>query len=258
MTSLKHSMRLKKGGVISLVGAGGKTTLMFRLARELSRQGAAVLTTTTTKIYRPTRKQSPVVIVAESANTVLKQARTVLKHHRHISAGSRILHFQDKLKGFPPEVIDQLWQSGIFRWIIVEADGAAGRPLKAPAVHEPVIPKCAKWVLGIVGLEALGKPLIARWVFRPQLVSQVTGLAEGSILNESAIAGLLMDQNGILKNAPTWATRMVFLNQADSQGRLESGRKIAQILIRRKKSGIARILIGQMLYEPTVKDYYPK
>jgi len=258
MTSLKHSMQLKKGGVISLVGAGGKTTLMFRLARELSRQGAAVLTTTTTKIYRPTRKQSPVFIVAESANTVLKQARTVLKHYRHISAGSRILHFQDKLKGFPPEVIDQLWQSGIFRWIIVEADGAAGRPVKAPAVHEPVIPKCAKWVLGIVGLEALGKPLMARWVFRPQLVSQVTGLAEGSILNESAIAGLLMDQNGILKNAPNWATRMVFLNQADSQGRLESGRKIAQILIRRKKSGIARILIGQMLYEPTVKDYFPK
>jgi probable selenium-dependent hydroxylase accessory protein YqeC len=258
MFSLKHGLRLKKGGVISLVGAGGKTALMFRLARELSREGAAVLTTTTTKIYMPTRKQSSVVIVAESLNAVLNQARTRLKHHRHISAGSRILHFKNKLKGFLPEVIDDIWQSGIFRWIIVEADGAAGRPVKAPATHEPVFPKCTRWVIGIVGLQAVGKPLSARWAFRPQLVSQITGLAEGAILTESAIGDLLMDQNGILKDAPTGAIRLAFLNQADSQDRLESGRKIAQMLVRQQKTGFARVLIGQMLYEPMVKEYYPK
>ena len=258
MTSLKHSLGLKKGGVISLVGAGGKTALMFRLARELSRQGTAVLTTTTTKIYMPARKQSPVVIVAECAKAVLKQAETFLKQHRHISAGSLTLHFQDKLKGFPPDIIDDIWQSGIFRWIIVEADGAAGRPVKAPATHEPVIPKCAQWVVGIVGLQAVGKPLTAEWAFRPRLVSQITGLAEGSILTESAIVDLLMDENGILKDAPAGAIRLAFLNQADSQDRLKSGRKIAQMLVRQRKSGFARVLIGQMLYEPTVKEHYPK
>jgi probable selenium-dependent hydroxylase accessory protein YqeC len=258
MTSLKHSLGLKKGGVISLVGAGGKTALMFRLARELSRQGTAVLTTTTTRIYTPTRKQSPAVIVAECAKAVLKRAETLLKHHRHISAGSLTLHFQDKLKGFPPDIIDDIWQSGIFRWIIVEADGAAGRPVKAPATHEPVIPKCAHWVVGIVGLQAVGKPLTAKWAFRPRLVSQITGLAQGSILTESAIADLFMDENGILKDAPAGAIRLAFLNQADSQDRLKSGRKIAQMLIRQRKSGFASVLIGQMLYEPTVKEHYPK
>lgn len=257
MPSLKHSLNLKKGGVISLVGAGGKTALMFRLARELSEQGTAVLTTTTTKIYLPTRKQSAVVIVAESVKEVLQQARRYLKHHRHLSAGRRTLPFQDKLKGFLPDVIDDIWQSGIFRWIIVEADGAAGRPVKAPAVHEPVIPKCTQWVVGIVGLQAVGKPLTARWAFRPQLVSQITGLAEGSLLTESAIVDLLVDRNGILKDAPAGAIRLAFLNQADSQDRLESGRKIAQMLALRPKSGFARILIGQMLHEPAVEEYYP-
>jgi probable selenium-dependent hydroxylase accessory protein YqeC len=258
MFSLKHSLRLKNGGIISLVGAGGKTTLMFRLARELSGQGVAVLTTTTTKIYMPTLRQSAAVIVAQSAKAFLNQARTILKRHRHISAGSRVVHFQDKLKGFSPDVIDHIWQSGLFRWIIVEADGAAGRPVKAPAAHEPVIPKSTKWVLGIVGLEAVGKPLSARWVFRPQLVSQVTGCAEGSILNESAIVDLLLDRNGILKDVPPGASRLAFLNQADGPDRLETGRKIAQMLVRRQKSDVTRILIGQMLYEPTVKAYYPK
>jgi probable selenium-dependent hydroxylase accessory protein YqeC len=258
MFSLIHGLRLKKGGVISLVGAGGKTALLFRLARELSGQNAAVLTTTTTKIYLPTRRQSSVVIEDERVEAVLKQAKAFLRHHRHISSGSRSLPFRHKLKGFPPEVIDDIWQSGTFRWIIVEADGAAGRPIKAPADHEPVIPKCTKWVVGVVGLQAIGKPLISRWAFRPQLVSQITGLAEGAILTESAIADLLINRNGILKDAPAEAIRLAFLNQADSQDRLESGRKIAQMLIRQAKSGFARVLIGQTLYEPAVKEYYPK
>lgn len=258
MFSLRHSMKLKQGGVISLVGAGGKTTLMFRLARELSGQGDAVLTTTTTKIRIPARKQSSAVIVAECTKELLQQARAHLKHQRHISAGSRILPLQNKLKGFPLQVIDHIWQSGIFRWIIVEADGAAGRPVKAPAAHEPVVAKCTKWVVGMVGLKAVGKPINARWVFRPHLVSQITGLAENARLTESAIVELLADQNGILKDTPTGAIRLVFINQADTPDQLESGRKIAKTLVRQQKSGFARVLIGQMLYEPTVKEYYPE
>ena len=53
-----------EGGVISLVGAGGKTTLMFRLARELADTGERVLTTTTTRILRPTKEQSASVVVS--------------------------------------------------------------------------------------------------------------------------------------------------------------------------------------------------
>jgi probable selenium-dependent hydroxylase accessory protein YqeC len=258
MTSLRHSLNLKNGGVISLVGAGGKTSLMFRLARELSGQGVPVLSTTTTKIYVPGRKQSPIVLITKSARVLAARAGTLLSRNSHISAGSQRIPLCNKLKGFPPEAIDALWQSGIFRWILVEADGAAGRSVKAPAAHEPVIPKCTKWVIGVVGLKAVGKPLTGKWAFRPQRVRQITGLAEGSIITESAIADLLIAENGILKGAPTGAIRVAFLNQADSQDQLESGKKILQMLTRRAKSEFARVLIGQTLYEPTVKEYYPK
>jgi probable selenium-dependent hydroxylase accessory protein YqeC len=44
---LSDNLPLKGGGVISFVGAGGKTTLMFRLARELAEAGKSVLVTTT-------------------------------------------------------------------------------------------------------------------------------------------------------------------------------------------------------------------
>ena len=258
MASLRHSLSLKKGGVISLVGAGGKTALMYRLARELSGQGVPVLTTTTTKIYTPDQKQSSIVLISESTDNLVIEARSVLKHKPHITAGSQLIHFQRKLKGFSPEKIDTLWRSGVFRWIIVEADGAAGRALKAPASHEPVIPKCTQWAIGICGLSAVGKPLSEEWVFRPQRVSKITGLALGNSINESAIADVFLSPDGVLKNAPASAKRFAFLNQADSQERLEAGEKIARILISRREAGFAGVVIGQTLYEPPVKAYYSK
>jgi len=258
MTSLRHSLNLKNGGVISLVGAGGKTALMYHLARELSRQGDAVLTTTTTKIYVPNRRQSSVVIVSGSTGALVIKAKGLLRQSQHISAGRRLIPFQSKLKGFSPQDIDSIWQSGIFRWIVVEADGAAGRPVKAPALHEPVIPGCTGWVIGVVGLGAVGRPLTERWAFRPQLVSKITGLAPGEPISESAIASLFVNSEGILKNIPAHVLRFAFLNQADSQERLAAGRRIAKIIDSYKDTGISGVLIGQTLYEPPVSACYAK
>jgi probable selenium-dependent hydroxylase accessory protein YqeC len=257
MTSLRHSLNLRNGGVISLVGAGGKTALMFRLARELSKEGGRVLTTTTTKIFVPTHKQSSIMVISESADTIVHHARKLLRKHHHISAGSRLLPLKNKLQGLQPETIDALWQSGVFRWIIVEADGAAGRPLKMPAVHEPVVPQSTRWLIGVVGLSAVGKPLIDKWAFRPKLIARITGQAAGATITEEVVAAVMTDDTGILKNSPPGAMRFAFLNQADSEERLDIGRRIARILGRSEKSGLTKVLIGQMLYEPSVKLSYP-
>jgi probable selenium-dependent hydroxylase accessory protein YqeC len=256
MTSLRHSLQLSKGGVISLVGAGGKTSLMFRLARELSGQGDAVLSTTTTKIYTPGRTQSSVVMVSESAGELAREAGKILRHKPHITAGSRRIAFQNKLKGFAPEIIDAIRQSGTFRWIVVEADGAAGKSIKAPAGHEPVIAQSTKWVIGIVGLGAVGKPLTEKWAFRPQLVSKITGLAPGEPITEAAVAEVLTNANGIMKGYPAQAQRVAFLNQAESQKRLETGRRIAEMICSQRTAGLTAVLIGQTLYEPFVREYY--
>lgn len=256
MTSLRHSLRLNRGGVISIVGAGGKTALMYRLARELTSRGDRVLTTTTTKIRRPTPRQSSWVMVCESVEQLLRQARILLRHSLHLTAGRQVLHFQHKLKGFDPRTIDQIWQSGVFRWIIVEADGAAGKPLKAPAAHEPVIPDSTHWTIAVVGLTVVDKPLSAKWVFRPQFVSALSGLAMDAPISVSAIAKMCLEKNGMLKNAPTQARKFIFLNQADSHRRLASGKQIGQLLAVYGRASLNGVLIGQTIYEPTVAEYY--
>jgi probable selenium-dependent hydroxylase accessory protein YqeC len=256
MTSLRYSLGLKRGGVISLVGAGGKTALMFRLARELAAGGDRVLTTTTTKIRLPTRRQSTLVMVSDSVEHFLQRAGRVSKRLPHVTAAQRFVHFHHKLKGFSPGAIDRIWQSGFFRWIIVEADGAAGKPLKAPAAHEPVIPDSSHWLIATVGLSAVGKPLNAQWVFRPQLVSALTGLSANSAVSASAVAKMCLDHDGMLKNAPRQAKRFIFLNQADLPGCLAAGKQIAQLLITYARASLNGVLIGQTLCEPIVEKYY--
>ena len=61
--TLKEAFAIHHGEVISLVGGGGKTTLMFALAQELASVGELVITTTTAKIFEPLPSQTPQLLV---------------------------------------------------------------------------------------------------------------------------------------------------------------------------------------------------
>ncbi|MCP4695036.1 MAG: putative selenium-dependent hydroxylase accessory protein YqeC [Desulfobacterales bacterium] len=211
MTTIRDALKLEGGGVVGIVGAGGKTSLMFRLAHELSRDGETVLTTTTTRILAPTKEQSPAVILSTSPEDLLEKAKSRLKQTPHLTAAAKKIHDQrNKLMGFPPEIIDALMASGVFKWILVEADGAARKPLKAPAPHEPVIPRCAAWLVGVIGLNSVGKPLSEEWVFRPGLYAGITGLNLGEPVTEASIAASLVHDQGIMKGCPAGAARIAF------------------------------------------------
>ncbi len=257
MVTLREALTLEKGGVVSFVGAGGKTSLMFRIARELSSAGETVLTTTTTKIMMPSKDQSPHVILSDSLDEVIDKARVLIKKNLHISAASQRTDSPlGKITGFAPEVIDEIWKAGVFRWILVEADGASRKPLKAPAFYEPVIPDCSGWLIGIIGLKAIGKPLEERCVFRHKLYAEVTGLKPEEPVTEESVADVLIDKNGIMKGCPSHTKKVVFLNMADNQKLVESGRRIAGILCKTRIEGMKRVVIGRALHEPAVVEYH--
>jgi probable selenium-dependent hydroxylase accessory protein YqeC len=252
MGPLRKALMLDAGGVISLVGAGGKTSLMFRLAQELSAAGKTVLTTTTTRIRMPEETQSRCVILADTAETILERAVPKLNEHRHITTAAGLSADSGKLVGLTPETVDRLWASQVFDWIIVEADGAAGRPLKAPAEHEAVIPSSSGWLVGNVGLSAIGKPLTEQWVFRSEVFSRITGLPRGADVNAEAIAALLAHRQGIMQAAPDRCRRLAFLNQADTLDGRAAGTSICRLLERHGTGGIQRVIVGQVLAEPPV------
>ncbi len=199
---LADALLLAGGGIVSLVGAGGKTSLMYRLAHELAGSGRTVLTTTSTRIYPPAADQCALCILAPTAEGILERAARALKKHRHITAAAGRNPDSGKLSGLAPEEIDRLGSSRVFDWIIVEADGAAGRPLKAPAAHEPVIPSGSGWVVGMVDLQAVGNPLADQWVFRPEVFARITGLAPGAAITEESVAACLAHRSGVMKGKP--------------------------------------------------------
>jgi probable selenium-dependent hydroxylase accessory protein YqeC len=180
----------------------------------------------------------------------------MLKKHRHITAAASESTEAGKLTGLAAEALDRLRASRVFDWIIVEADGAAGRPLKAPAAHEPVIPSATDWLVGMVGLSAIGKPLSDPWVFRKELFSSLSGLALGATVTAEAVAALLVHEQGVLKGAPRQCRCLAFLNQADTVDGKVAGFKVAQLIKRCGIPRIQRVIIGQVLGEPPVFDLF--
>jgi probable selenium-dependent hydroxylase accessory protein YqeC len=239
---LAAAIGLDTGGVVSLVGAGGKTTLMFVLARILSADGDTVLSTTTTRIALPTAAQSECILAEEDLRRLA--ARTGMPDSpMHITAAAR--REAGKLIGYGPDMIDRLAAMRRFRWILVEADGASRRPLKAPAEHEPVIARSTRWLVAVVGLSALDCPLDERQVFRSQRYATLTGLAPGAPVSESSVADVLLNPLGIMKGGPPKAERIVFLNQADSDADRRRGEIIARLLLD-DVHGPRRVLVGAL------------
>ena len=252
MTSLKQALLLKDGGVISLVGAGGKTGLMFALAQELVDAGMTVITTTTTKIYVPSQKQSAHIVASESVEDVLSQARNLVKEYPHVTAAAGYSTDKRKLIGLSPESVDVLRESDLFQWIIVEADGAAGKPLKAPAPHEPVIPESTRTLVAVSGLNAVGKPLTDQWVFRPEVFSMLTGLKIGDPVTETAIIDVLIHKNGMMKGAPVHAEKIAFFNQAEEADEMAKGKAIIDILSAQPKTGLKRAILASLSEPPQI------
>ena len=253
MGLLVDTLQLCGGGVISLVGGGGKTTLMFGLARELAAAGESILTTTTTKIFRPMAEESRQVVVAEDFSTLQAKLQDLAAREPHVTAAGGELAVQGKLLGLQPSEIDALQASGLFRWIVVEADGARHCPLKAPAEHEPVIPACSRWVIAVVGLDALGKPLDDEYVFRSQEYSRLTGVPAGAPVTEESVARALSAPRGILQGAPAESRRLVFINKTESRQHLLAGRKIARVLQEGVNGTIHRVVLGSLLPEVRVQ-----
>jgi probable selenium-dependent hydroxylase accessory protein YqeC len=229
---------------------------MFKLARELSMAGDTVLTTTTTKIFEPSRDQGACVILSGSVPDILDRADELLDEHLHLTAAVGKLPESGKLCGFQPEIIGELWNAGLFQWIIVEADGAAGKPLKAPAAHEPAIPACTTRLVGMVGLNGVGQPLTERLVFRHEHFARLTGLRLGSNVSDSAIADVLVRDDGLFKGFCPEVTRIAFFNQADVRANFSAGQRIGRILSKRKNTGLNRVIIGQILFDPPVLEVY--
>ncbi len=80
--------------------------------------------------------------------------------------------------------------------LLIEADGAKRRLLKAPAEWEPVIPDFSDLVIHIFCPNVLGLPLNEENVFRSHLFSEIVGSNIGDSINSKMITRYLAHPQG--------------------------------------------------------------
>jgi probable selenium-dependent hydroxylase accessory protein YqeC len=254
---LKEALGLKSKDVISLVGAGGKTTLMFRLARELFEEGKKVITTTTTRIMEPSPEETVSLFVNSKDEEIKRFVNRYLGEYRHITIASENLG-EGKLKGISPSLVDDLCRSEVLDFMIIEADGSAGLPVKAPREGEPVIPSNTTLLVALLGIDGVGLELTEGNVFRPGLVSRITGVPMGGKMTDEAMALLMIHPEGITKGTPPSSRRIVFLNKVDILDGEVKAEKVVRKIVEKRGPRIDRIVLGQTkINPPVVKVIFP-
>jgi probable selenium-dependent hydroxylase accessory protein YqeC len=131
---LYDALELEKNELVCFVGAGGKTGLMHQLLAECAQQGARVLVTTSTKMFKSQLTDCCRLYLEQDEDKLRRKLIDASASERVLAAAEGLI--ANKVIGLSREAIDRLYISGVFDFILVEADGARGRALKAPASSE--------------------------------------------------------------------------------------------------------------------------
>lgn len=236
MNLFLRDLDIHKGDVVTIVGTGGKTTLLFHLAQLLSKT-ERVLVTTTTKIMFPDKGSYDLFYPSMDA---LKEGLPKVQALKRgiVVAGSDALP-EGKLIGL--EEMDLLLLLPYFDVVLIEGDGSRGKKLKAWASHEPVVPSFTTKTIGVLPITALGLPLTGENVHNLELfpvlagleASQPTapsgqGLMAGQTATSEVLKEVILSDQGLFKGSH--GERILLINQADTTEMVTLGKALADLV----------------------------
>jgi len=254
---LREAFAIRRKEVVALVGAGGKTTLLYRLASELAAAGWRVVVTTTTRLREPAAGQVPALLLAANADDLLRRLPELLSTHGWVLVAARVTRRLPstggrKLVGIPPDLVGRLAALPEVDAVLVEADGARGRSVKAPAAYEPVIPASTTLLIPVLGADAVGQPLASAIAHRPRRVAALLGVKLRARLTPEFLGALLVHPQGGWKNAPAGVGVIPFVNKVESGETLEAARQIAAAAL--ASPVVERVVLGAaQTAEPVVE-----
>lgn len=197
---------------ISVVGSGGKTSLLHALGRQLAGEGRKVLLTTTTHLAMSVPPDIPCYPGEDGEEVIPPDGGQPLLWGIPNGVGRRV--------GPGAEVLERV--AARFDHILCEADGSRHLPLKWHAANEPCLPAQTQRMYYVVGLSGLGKPagtVLHRWEQSPYA-------KDHRMEKRDVLALIQRGMEHINAKVPVY----VVLNQADDPVRREQGRWLAEHL----------------------------
>jgi len=262
---LFDALELEDGEMVCFVGAGGKTGLMLRLADERASRGRRVLVTTSTRMYARQLQGCGHLVLEQEAGKLLARLDDAWRSAAAsgglmpVSGGGSLvaagagLTEDGKVVGLSREALDAIRRSGLFDSILVEADGARGKPLKAPALHEPVLPFLASCIVAVVGADALGSSLTGQNVHRWRLAAELAGQDPGSVVTVSTILKIINRYRDLARQGAPGCRFISAVNKADGQELTGRAREIARCL----SQSMERVLVTSTVLGDPVLEVLP-
>lgn len=186
---------------VSVVGGGGKTTVVHSLGAALT--GTRVLTCTT-KMGHDQHRGRPVLLAPGDDELRAAAVDGPVVVWRSIDGQKAI--------GVAPEDCDRWF--GLVDHVVVEADGSRRRPFKAPAEYEPVVPGSTTVLISVVGADAMGR-VIADRCHRPMRVAALADCSPYERLSPDGAARVLLHERGARKELPEGARFVVVVSRVD-------------------------------------------
>lgn len=220
-------------GVVSIVGAGGKKSTLYALASALE---FAIVTATVRIPFFDDR--------VERLEVTARPGRIVRTNQRWPLGvvpgrdGDR-----ERYLGFDLETIDALASESDVP-VLIKADGARTRWLKAPNDSEPRIPSETDLVIPVASVRAVGEPLGVERVHRPERVAAITGRSIGEPVRSEDLVAVLTHERGGLKGVPEGARVVPLLNMVDDDALAATAREVARRVLTHPR--IDRVVLGRM------------
>lgn len=199
-----------RGHIITIIGGGGKSTLLERLGTELTARTLRVILTTTTKMQNPAGMD---LVLQEHSQNFISETRTKLEKRGIVTVAKDYHRSKEKLSGISLAYIPELKRFADA--IVIEADGCRQRPLKTHKEYEPVIPVSTNHTIVICGADVVGARLSDKTVHRADLFAQKWNLKMDTVLTPEIIAQELLSPDSYMRNIPIKSGITFYINKSD-------------------------------------------
>lgn len=273
--TLSEALGIRAGSIVAVVGGGGKTSTLFRLCREASRDGHRVLATTTARMKTDELAGVREVLLWDERDatgqswTAWTQGRPGPTEPWIEEALSGTFRedgdavpvtflgrsvMRDKLIGLPSDYLGELLSRLTWDVVVVEADGSRGRSIKGHRLGEPVIPLCATHCVIVLGADGLQEPVSDETCHRPEVIQDLLGLDWGERLTPRGVVDLICHPRGLLGKIPGDMDVLLYVNKAPMGGEHRAEELAAELLARCGRR-IQRIAVGDNHQGGTVEAH---
>lgn len=202
--------------LVAFVGGGGKTTALQHFSVEQARKGRRIAATTTTLMFaRQLTSLGPLVLTEGEQGPFMMRLNETIRHNRVVGV-ARSVGADGKARGLKSAAVDALWRADLADFLVVEADGSHGLPLKAFGSAEPQLPQESTTVVVVAGLDVLGCPCDEAHVQRAELLRSTLGVTSEDAVTPQLLGAALALQVARVRVSVSRSRVVVLLNKADT------------------------------------------